>query len=293
MASRGSIREQRRIRVRRILTEELHQQELELERNATKAFRLRIPEDSERRFAYETRIEALKVRLGQLNRGELDDEIEEEVKRVSEVARRIREKALHKKGGQEIVFREKGRFDADEKARRKIKAAAQEEKNEMTDYQRYVRDSVLPRDIREKVENTPYNHGYRYRGILHVGKQPPVKGPSKIFEKKNNVVISEETVGNETRIYEKHGHEVKKLIEIRRRGPDRKWNSEKAKLKIHQTIPKKEDFPLLGEALNRSHALVPVSAPAPAKQSVKSKMPCRFFKIGQCQFGDECRFSHK
>jgi hypothetical protein len=201
-----------------------------------------------------SRLERLTNRLGQLDSGKLDSEIREETRIETERAR-LKGDATRIKYKAEIVLKNKGtsltpsaklKTYVDNKA----KIARQNEKAKMAEYRQYLETAIPSREIREKLETLPSNHGYLYHDVLHLGKLPPVKGPFKIFEKIKGVLRSEETVTHAdgskvTSIYEQEGKQVKRLVGRKRREKlGEKWANVKLTEKVIRVTPLKEDFPM-------------------------------------------------
>lgn len=192
---------------------------------------------------YEIKIQQLDLRLGQLERGELDAEIEEIIRKNTELIRGKTE-LKHQVNREK---REEKKIEKDE-ADAEFRAAKKKEKNERYEMKaayKYMSRMEIPDYLQTKLNALPNNHGYMHRGVLFLGMKPAIGGLSKIYEmKKGGVLVIKESTEKETKLYEQKGKNPRQLISVTPRRPLNfikyvKADEEKRK------IPSPKDFPEL------------------------------------------------
>lgn len=146
-------------------------------------------------------IENLKNRLESLDKGLLDDKIQEEIKNNTPV---IQKKCIIKKTKKPIV------------KNNEEKRITEKEYNKSYKYFCNVCNSI-PDYILAKLKQMPNNKGYIWRGVYCYGNKKPEKDkPIVMFEKTKLVFIIHEWYKNEYKIWHKKGSNPKFLYSIKK-----------------------------------------------------------------------------
>ena len=166
-------------------------------------------------------IVSLQETLKRLDRGELDDDIQQEIDRNMREAEGKR------------MIREKREKLAAEQDRRNSKAAAEFTKKQrdsdylnrtslyqiQKEYERYD-EMPIPPYIKDNLRTMPNNKGYIWKGIWMFGERPPEKsGPVVMFEKQHDVMFIHEIFEKEHHIYKKRNQAPKEYVKTVMRRP--------------------------------------------------------------------------
>lgn len=194
--------------------ERLKQQTTDLDFNK-KQIRKLLSKNEER----DIQLRSLEKRLIQLERGMLDDELEELHEKVKAEILRKEDNARKKK-----VQIDKDNQEKKDKSKEYYNLLKQHKREERTsqyimdaEYHKYMRalDSV-PAYIKQKLKKMPYNRGFIWKGIHLYGEQDPEVGkPVVLTEKRrNNLCIIHEWTNKKHFIWHKFGNSRKVLHSV-------------------------------------------------------------------------------
>lgn len=164
-----------------------------------------------------SRIEKLNERLEQVIAGELDEELEKNVKNNMKIIQKKLD-ISHKKKKDEEIEDKKNKEKAENyfKRQKEIDCHRRATEYEMQrSYDWLVRtSSELPNYMKENLKSMPNNKGYIWKGINFYGALPKEKNqPVVLFEKKkDNVMMIYETTDKETNVYKKIDKEPKEYV---------------------------------------------------------------------------------
>jgi hypothetical protein len=163
---------------------------------------------------YEDLIISITNKLEKLQRGELDDEINQEY-----VKNKIVQDEHMKKKHNEKQEKETKKKDAINNAKKENNSKKHEfqqpTKKEMENQFRYMSKvhQSLPYFMKQNLSKMPNNKGYIWKGVNYYGKLPENPNePRVLLEKKDDVLITHEYTGTEYRRFEKVGKEKQVLV---------------------------------------------------------------------------------
>jgi hypothetical protein len=169
-------------------------------------------------------IEAIKNRIGEINdriekvvSGELDDELERNVKNNMKTIQKKIDVAQKKKSDDEAESKKnKEKAEKYFKLQREIDCQRRASDYEMQrSYEWFTKTcNELPPYMRENLKTMPNNKGYIWKKIYFYGELPAEKNqPRVMFEKqKDNVMMIYETTKEEINVYKKIDKEPKKYV---------------------------------------------------------------------------------
>jgi hypothetical protein len=161
-------------------------------------------------------LEMLKKRMVNLNHGDLDDELNDEIKRVGEEVKRKTDETKHRKA----VTKAKDDFGKEqslayyESGRKANYLYYKSKKDADKSYKHFMKacDSI-PDYMLKKLKNMPNNKGYIWRSVYCYGSRPAEKNkPTVMVEKSNGILIVHETTATEYKIWHKKGQERRTLF---------------------------------------------------------------------------------
>lgn len=157
--------------------------------------------------------EELHETVRQLDRGELDDDIQAELDQN-------REQVEQKRAIQEKREKMKAETDSKNEARASSFAKKQRDvdyQNRVTVFQMqkaYERfcEIEIPDYIKDNLRTMPNNKGYIWKGVRLYGRLPPENGPVVLFEKQREVMYIHEIYEREAKLFRKQGQAKRELV---------------------------------------------------------------------------------
>ena len=191
--------------------ERLKKQEVNQEFNKRKIEKLKIT-NREKQIELQT----LEARLRDLERGYLDEELEEQHEKMQAEIKRKNALTYQRKAKTKELDEEKSAL-----AKEQYHAQRSEERQRRYDEKQmdkaldfYIRDiNALPEFMRKKLKKMPNNKGYIWKGIYFYGEMDEEPNqPTVLFEKRrNNLMVIHEWVGEHYKVWHKDGKARKKL----------------------------------------------------------------------------------
>ena len=160
-----------------------------------------------------TKIEELTERLTKLEAGELDDEIEADLKRISfEISEKNKVTTIKKKMEAELKNKDKKMskefYDLERKSDKMDKQwfykSAQKHFEHAND--------TLPEYISRDLNKMPCNTGYSWKGVYFFGKRPEISNVYTITENRKGMKIINRWTKDYYNVYQKEGKENELLI---------------------------------------------------------------------------------
>ena len=177
-----------------------------------------ISQARERITTLEDRIKECEEKIVLLDKGQLDQEINDELSKNTQDLRLQEKNAIKKKSDAQVAKKEK-----EERGWAKINKENRENRNRGREvrngYSYFMRTSnKLPNYMKRNLKEMPNNKGYIFRDIQFYGELPTEKGPRVLFEKPNHDTLwIHEWDDTMYRKYEKKGKEKKRLIKKEKR----------------------------------------------------------------------------
>lgn len=165
----------------------------------------------------EEQIIVLEERLFNLDRGLLDEELndkkkqEEEENIKSQLERDEQKKA---KKDEKKNNRDKSTAFFKKKGKMRREARYEERSADRGIYHYHKAIDTLPSKLKNNLKRMPNNRGYIWRGVHFYGDLNPDRGNTVMIENNRGTLITRETSPTEVKIYEKKGRERQRLVSV-------------------------------------------------------------------------------
>jgi hypothetical protein len=162
-------------------------------------------------------LDRLGKRMVNLNHGDLDEELNDEMERVGEEVKRKTDETKNRKAvkkAEDAVGKEQS-MAYYQSGREANYLYYRSKKDADKSYMHFIKacDSI-PDYMKKKLKNMPNNKGYIWRSVYCYGDKLAERGnkPTVMFEKRNGVLIVHETTATEYKIWHKKGQERRTLF---------------------------------------------------------------------------------